>query len=184
MRIARVRAHVLEAKLSEPFGWSFNATDTRGSCLVEIVAEDGTTGWGECYGPARLNAPVVRAMASELIGKDPLATDALWLHLYNKFRDSGQKGLVVNAISGIDIALWDLKGRHFETPVHVLMGGPLRREVRAYATGTYRLRSGDRTLRRRRLTLVVRRERPPQRVDRRQRGVVRERGQPAIRAVD
>jgi D-galactarolactone cycloisomerase len=143
MRIAQVRAHVLEAKLSEPFGWSFNATDTRGSCLVEIVAEDGTTGWGECYGPARLNAPVVRAMASELIGKDPLATDALWLHLYNTFRDSGQKGLVVNAISGIDIALWDLKGHHFETPVHVLMGGPLRREVRAYATGTYRLRSGD-----------------------------------------
>ena len=143
MRIAEVRAHVLEAKLSEPFGWSFNSTDIRGSCLVEIVAEDGTTGWGECYGPARLNAPVVNAMAAELAGKDPLAIDALWLHLYNKFRDYGQKGLVINAISGIDIALWDLKGRHFETPVHVLMGGPFRREVRAYATGTYRLKSGD-----------------------------------------
>ena len=143
MRIAEVRAHVLEAKLSQPFGWSFNSTDIRGSCLVEIVAEDGTTGWGECYGPAGLNAPVVKAMAAELIGKDPLAIDALWLHLYNKFRDYGQKGLVINAISGIDIALWDLKGHHFETPVLVLMGGPVRREVRAYATGTYRLKSGD-----------------------------------------
>ena len=143
MRIAEVRAHVLEAKLSQPFGWSFNSTDIRGSCLVEIVAEDGTTGWGECYGPARLNAPVVKAMAAELVGKDPLAIDALWLHLYSKFRDYGQKGLVINAISGIDTALWDLKGRHFEAPVHVLMGGPFRREVRAYATGTYRLKSGD-----------------------------------------
>ena len=143
MRIAEVRAHVLEAKLSEPFGWSFNSTDIRGACLVEIIAEDGTTGWGECYGPARLNAPVVKAMAAELVGKDPLAIDALWLHLYNKFRDYGQKGLVINAISGIDIALWDLKGRHFETSAHVLMGGPFRREVRAYATGTYRLKSGD-----------------------------------------
>ena len=143
MRIASVRAHVLEAKLSEPFGWSFNATDVRGSCLVEIVAEDGTTGWGECYGPSRLNASIVQVMARDLVGKDALATELHWQHLYNKFRDQGQKGLIVCAISGIDIALWDLKGRHFETPVHVLMGGPLRRDVRAYATGTYRLRSGD-----------------------------------------
>ena len=143
MRIAKVRAHVLEAKLSEPFGWSFNATDVRASCLVEIVAEDGTTGWGECYGPARLSASIVQAMAGDLVGGDALATELHWQHLYNRFRDQGQKGLVVCAISGIDIALWDLKGRHFETPVHVLMGGPLRRDVRAYATGTYRLRSGD-----------------------------------------
>lgn len=143
MRIAALRAHVLEAKLTQPFGWSFNATDVRASCLVEIVAEDGTTGWGECYGPAALNAAIVRAMAGDLVGKDALATELHWQHLYNRFRDQGQKGLVVSALSGIDIALWDLKGRRFEAPVHVLMGGPLRREVRAYATGTYRLRTGD-----------------------------------------
>jgi D-galactarolactone cycloisomerase len=143
MRIADVRAHVLEAKLTEPFAWSFNATDVRASCLVEIVAEDGTTGWGECFGPARLNAAIVRAMAPHLVGKDALATEQHWAHLYNHFRDQGQKGLVVTALSGVDIALWDLKGRHFEAPIHVLMGGPLRREVQAYATGTYRLRSGD-----------------------------------------
>src|SRR5262245_59033938 len=83
------------------------------------------------------------AMAAELVGKPALATEQHWQHLYNRFRDQGQKGLVVTALSGIDIALWDLKGRHFETPIHVLMGGPLRREVRAYATGTYRLRTGD-----------------------------------------
>jgi D-galactarolactone cycloisomerase len=53
------------------------------------------------------------------------------------------KGLVITALSGIDIALWDLKGRHFGAPVHRLMGGPLRTEVRAYATGTYRKQTGD-----------------------------------------
>ena len=143
MRIAEVRAHILEAKLSQPFAWSFNSTDTRTSCLVEIVAEDGTSGWGECFGPARLNAAVVRAMAADLVGKDALATERHWQHLYNRFRDQGQKGLVVTALSGIDIALWDLKGRHFEAPIHVLMGGPLRSKVRAYATGTYRLNTGD-----------------------------------------
>ena len=143
MRIAEVRAHVLEAPLQEPFAWSFNATSIRASCLVEIVAEDGTTGWGECFGPARLNAAIVRAMGADLIGKDGLASELHWQHLYNRYRDQGQKGLAVTALSGIDIALWDLKGRHFEAPIHVLMGGPLRRSVKAYATGTYRLPSGD-----------------------------------------
>jgi hypothetical protein len=119
-----VLTHVLEPKLSQPFVWSFNATDTRASCLVEIVAEDGTTGWGECCGPAQLNAAVVRANGADPIGKDALATELHWQHLDNRFRDQGQKGLVVTALSGIDIALWDLKGRHFEAPNHVLMGGP------------------------------------------------------------
>jgi len=143
MKIADVRTHVLEAKLEQPFAWSFNATDVRASCLVEIVAEDGTTGWGECFGPARPNAALVAAMRGHLIGRDPLATELIWQHLYNQFRDQGQKGLVVTALSGTDIALWDLKGRHFAAPVHVLMGGPLRREIAAYATGTYRRRSGN-----------------------------------------
>ena len=143
MKIAEVRTHVLEAPLSEPFAWSFNQTSIRGTCLVEIVAEDGTTGWGECFGPAALNAAIVAAYRPHLVGQDALATERIWQTLYNTFRDQGQKGLAITALSGVDIALWDLKGHHFEAPVHRLMGGPLRREVRAYATGTYRLRSGD-----------------------------------------
>lgn len=143
MKIADVKAHVLEAKLSEPFGWSFNRTDIRAGCLVEIVSEDGTTGWGECFGPARLNAAVISAFRPLLLGADPLAIEAIWQLLYNRFRDQGQKGLIVTALSGVDIALWDLKGRRFGAPVHVLMGGPLRRHVQAYATGTYRKDQGD-----------------------------------------
>jgi D-galactarolactone cycloisomerase len=78
-----------------------------------------------------------------LIGADALATDQHWQTLYNQFRDYGQKGLMISALSGVDIALWDLKGRLLEEPVHRLMGGPLRRQVAAYATGTYRLDCGD-----------------------------------------
>ena len=143
MRIAAVNAHVLEAKLSEPFAWSFNRTDVRASCLVEIVAEDGTTGWGECFGPARLNAAVVKAFSPLLIGEDALATERIWQSIYNGFRDQGQKGLAVTALSGVDIALWDLKGKRFGAPVHVLMGGALRTQVNAYATGTYRKDNGN-----------------------------------------
>ena len=143
MRIADVRAHVLETKLSEPFAWSFNSTAARSTCLVEIICEDGTIGWGECFGPAGLNAAVVAAFRPHLIGADPLASDRLWLHLYNHFRDQGQRGLTVTALSGVDVALWDIKGKHFAAPIHVLMGGPVRTEVAAYATGTYRRGNAD-----------------------------------------
>ena len=143
MRIAEVRTHVLEAPLSEPFAWSFNSTAARSTCLVEIICEDGTIGWGECFGPAGLNAAVVAAFRPHLIGADPLASDRLWLHLYNHFRDQGQRGLTVTALSGVDVALWDIKGKHFEAPIHVLMGGPVRTEVAAYATGTYRRGNAD-----------------------------------------
>lgn len=143
MRIAAVNVHVLEAPLREPFAWSFNKTSARVSCLVEIVAENGVAGWGECFGPARLNAAIVSAYRPYLVGGDPYATELHWQTLYNQFRDQGQKGLSITALSGVDIALWDLKGRLLEQPVHKLMGGPLRREVRAYATGTYQRGNGD-----------------------------------------
>lgn len=143
MKIAEVNIHVLEAPLSEPFHWSFNEAATRGACLVEIVGEDGSAGWGECFGPPRLNAAVVDAFRPLLLGADALATDALWHTLYNQFRDQGQKGLVVTALSGVDIALWDLKGRHLGQPVSRLLGGPLWTRVRAYATGTYRRAAGE-----------------------------------------
>jgi D-galactarolactone cycloisomerase len=143
MKIADVRVHVLQAPLTEPFAWSFNATSVRQSCLVEVVAEDGTSGWGECFGPARLNAAIVGAFRPLLLGKDALATERHWQTIYNTFRDQGQKGLTITALSGVDIALWDLKGRLWGQPIHRLMGGPLRTEVKAYATGTYRRGSGD-----------------------------------------
>ncbi len=143
VRIADVKTHVLQAELDEPFWWSFNRAEARGGCLVEIIAEDGTTGWGECFGPPQLNAAVIGAFKPLLVGRDGLATELIWQTLYNTFRDQGQKGLVVTALSGVDIALWDLKGRHFEAPVHQLLGGPIRTSVQAYATGTYRHGSGD-----------------------------------------
>ncbi len=143
LTIADVRVHVLEAPLTEPFHWSFNGTSVRAACIVEVVAADGTTGWGECFGPAPLNAAIVAAYARRLIGADALATDAIWQDLYGAYRDQGQKGLAISALSGVDIALWDLKGKHFGVPVHRLLGGPLRTFVRAYATGTYRVEHGD-----------------------------------------
>nr|WP_314073472.1 mandelate racemase/muconate lactonizing enzyme family protein [uncultured Roseococcus sp.] len=143
MKIARVSTHVLEARLAEPFAYSRAWYDTRMAMIVEIETDTGLVGWGECYGPARMTEAVVRNVAPWLIGEDPLRTEVIWQDIYARLRDHGQKGLVIQGLSGIDIALWDIKGKHFSAPVHQLMGGPMRTEVQAYATGLYRRRGGD-----------------------------------------
>jgi D-galactarolactone cycloisomerase len=143
MKITHVRTHVLEAKLSQPFAYSRAWYATRMAMIVEIETDDGVVGWGECYGPAWMTAAVVKSVSPLLVGADPLRTDWLWQEIYATLRDHGQKGVVIQGLSGIDIALWDIKGKHFGVPAYRLMGGPLRTEVRAYATGLYRRASGD-----------------------------------------
>lgn len=143
MQIRDVRTYVLEAALAEPFAYSQAWYERRGACLVEIVGEDGSSGWGEAFGPPRLTAPIVEYYKPLLLGGDALATEAIWQSLYNRLRDHGQKGLAIEALSAVDIALWDLKARHLGLPVHRLLGGPLRPRVEAYATGFYRKRDGD-----------------------------------------
>ena len=143
MKITSIRTHVLEAPLSQPFAYSRAWYDTRMAMLVEIETDTGLVGWGECYGPARITEAVVNSVAPWLIGEDPLRTDFLWQMIYARLRDHGQKGVVIQGLSGIDIALWDIKGKHFNVPVHQLLGGPLRTSVQAYATGLYRRKSGD-----------------------------------------
>jgi D-galactarolactone cycloisomerase len=146
MKITGVRAHVLEAKLAEPFAYSRMWYAKRMSMIVEIVTDEGLTGWGECYGPAWINAAVVRELGSFLIGHDPVRGEFPWHELYARYRDHGQKGVVIQGLSGIDIALWDLRGKFFGQPIHRLMGGPVREEVKAYATGLYRRESPDHTV--------------------------------------
>src|SRR5215831_10165517 len=143
MKIRDVKTYRLDTALAEPFAYSQAWYDQRGALLVEIVGEDGLSGWGEAFGPPLLTAAVVEFYKPLLIGADALATELHWQNLYNRLRDHGQKGLAIEALSAIDIALWDLKGRRLGLPVHQLMGGPLRNRVQAYATGFYRKRDGD-----------------------------------------
>jgi D-galactarolactone cycloisomerase len=142
MKITKVRAHVLEARLSQPFAYSRARYTTRTTMVVEIETDVGLVGWGECYGPAMINAAVVESLSTLLIGQDPMRGEWIWREIYSRYRDHGQKGSIIQGLSGIDIALWDLKGKFLGQPIHRLMGGPLRSEVRAYATGLYRRDEG------------------------------------------
>lgn len=143
MKITGVTTHLLTAKLSEPFSYSRARYDTRTAMLVEIETDEGISGWGECYGPARITKAVVDELGSMIIGSDALNSEFIWQDLYARLRDHGQKGLLIEGLSGIDIALWDIRGKYFGVPAYQLLGGQMRSEVQAYATGLYRRDSGD-----------------------------------------
>ncbi|MCC5901374.1 MAG: mandelate racemase/muconate lactonizing enzyme family protein [Halomonas sp.] len=144
MKVVAVNTHILDYQLETAFESASMHFSHRQHCLVEIVCDDGTIGWGECLGPAKPNATIVEVYAQSLIGEDPLQTEKIWLTLYNRLRDQGQRGLTVTALSGVDIALWDIKGKHFGVPISTLLGGRFRDSVRAYATGSFRRAGVDR----------------------------------------
>jgi D-galactarolactone cycloisomerase len=145
MKITQVRAHVLRSKLEQPFSFSQGWVSSRGATLVEVQTDDGITGWGEalCQGlqpPEIAAAAIDHALKHLVVGEDPLQPEVLWHRMYHYTRDYGQKGAVVGAISGIDIALWDICGKARNTPVAKLLGGAFRTRVEAYATGFYRIK--------------------------------------------
>ncbi|MFB7355828.1 mandelate racemase/muconate lactonizing enzyme family protein [Streptomyces gardneri] len=106
--------------------------------LVKVHAEDGTIGIGECYGlpsPQVTATVVATVLAPLLIGQDALATTAVWERLYQGQAAGGHnRGFYIEALAGIDLALWDLRGKLAGEPVHRLLGGPLRERIDCYAS--------------------------------------------------
>ncbi len=144
MKIADVRTHVLSTPLDRPFAFSMGWVRERNTMLVELVTDEGIHGWGEalCHGlqPPEIAETVVQvALKPILLGQDPFDVDVLWERMYNLTRPYGQKGAVPNAISAVDIAIWDCLGRALGKPVHKLLGGAYRTELQPYATGFYRV---------------------------------------------
>ncbi len=144
MKIQSVHTHILDHRLDTAFESASSRFERRTHLLVEVVCENGTIGWGECLGPALANKAIVDMYAPLLIGQNALETEKLWLACYHTFRDQGQRGLAITALSGIDIALWDIKGKHFGVSVSTLLGGRFREDVKAYATGSFRREGVDR----------------------------------------
>jgi len=106
-----------------------------GTLVVEIEAADGTIGFAVTTGGEPAAFIVERHLARFLEGRDPTATEKIWDQMYFATQYYGRKGLVVNAISGVDLALWDLLGKLRREPVYQLLGGAVRDELVFYATG-------------------------------------------------
>jgi L-rhamnonate dehydratase len=99
---------------------------------VQIETDEGVDGLA---GPISLDEVhiIARQIAPLLLGHDPLASERIWDRLY-RYMVHGRKGIVMQAISAVDCALWDLKGKWAGVPVYRLLGGPTRETIPAYAS--------------------------------------------------
>jgi len=146
MRIEKIEMFSYQAPLSRPFAFSQWWFTKRSAFLVKIVLENGTEGWGEVYAhvqPSVYAGIIKEVLASIYLGQNVLHMDVLWERAYNRTRDYGQKGMVIHALSGLDIAAWDAAGKLLDQPVSVLLGGRNRERIEAYATGLYRTQTDD-----------------------------------------
>jgi L-rhamnonate dehydratase len=122
-------------------------TDSSQDALIVRVSTDaGITGWGEVDGcpavvKAIIEAPtshtLVTGLRELLIGEDPLEISRLWRKMYQGTLYYGREGAVIQAMAGIDLALWDIKGKALGQPVYKLLGGGFRKRVRVYASNMF-----------------------------------------------
>jgi D-galactarolactone cycloisomerase len=149
MKIVEIQSYVLESPLNpgEYFTWAQAKVTRRVAALVEIFTDEGISGIGEAFGfsPMAVKACVDHTFRPLLIQENPMDTNRLWDKLYTASRMEGQKGVPLQALSAIDIALWDIKGKFFRTPVATLLGGRYRDGVETYPTGLYRKEVKDQT---------------------------------------
>jgi L-rhamnonate dehydratase len=106
-----------------------------GTLVVEIEADDGTIGFAVTTGGEPGAWIVENHLSRFLEGAKITDIERLWDQMYFSTLYYGRKGLVVNAISGVDLALWDLLAKWRDEPVYHLLGGPVRDELVFYATG-------------------------------------------------
>lgn len=141
MKIKSVETIVLKQDLGSDVKFAFSQAwyNSRTIMILKITTDTGIVGWGESFGPAFVNQVIIDKYYKDyLIGKDPLDIEVIWEHLYNMMRDHCQKGNAIEAISAVDIALWDIKGKFLNQPIYKLLGGSPRKRIKPYATGLYR----------------------------------------------
>ena len=156
MNITAVRARWLRAPIpaERRHTSDFGVNDSFNTCLIEIETDAGLTGLGEAKvgvgnlgNYAALVTLVHAELAPLLVGRDARDVSALWESVYNGTRAHyvaahgrtfpvvGRRGITISALSGIDIALWDLLGKALGQPVWRLLGGRFRDRIPAYASG-------------------------------------------------
>jgi len=139
VKITSIKSHVLRYELEDELGYSQQYYKYRTAHLVEIETDENITGWGECFGPGNIalaNKFIVEKVIQPLIkGENPTNKEYIWHKVYNSLRDSGQKGMPIQALSGIDIALWDILSKKANLPLYQLLGGKCNNQIPVYGYG-------------------------------------------------
>ncbi len=138
MRLVDLRTVKVEVPLAQPIRTAIHDIRSVGALLVMLDAGDGLVGEGYLFAPGTRQLGVFEAMVQSfkprLLGADPEFTEALWRGLWQDINFFGHKGVSVFALSAIDMALWDLRGKALGRPIHRLLGG-CRATVPTYASG-------------------------------------------------
>ena len=146
MKITNIEAiHLrLEKVLYEKLETMAKADSPEDVLIIKVETDAGIVGYGEAYSASNIiksiiEAPVYHAEFSRglkdmLIGHDPFDVEVLWEKMYRACLFYGRRGAAISAISGIDIALWDIIGKATGKPIFKLLGGGFRDKVRAYAS--------------------------------------------------
>jgi len=140
MKITDVRTIPLSYRCAKPYMSAAGGQVARNALLVEVETDTGLIGLGEAGsagGPLASTQVVVELeLKPLLLGEDPLLIEYLWQKMFQRTRQHGRRGIVMHAISGIDIALWDLAGKVAHLPLYRLLGA-YRDQVEAYASGGF-----------------------------------------------
>jgi D-galactarolactone cycloisomerase len=136
-RVDRVDAFPLSYSLDTAYGSARGTVAARTTTLVRLVTTDGVAGWGECFGPPRVMAPLVEELSAPLIGQPVSDIEPFIAQSLQRAYHLSNGGLHVCALSGLDIAMWDAWARTLDVSVSRLLGGRARDVVRAYASTGY-----------------------------------------------
>ncbi|THE64123.1 mandelate racemase/muconate lactonizing enzyme family protein [Salinadaptatus halalkaliphilus] len=139
MEIAEVTSVPIEIPLEEPVSFSNRTLTYRDHAITYVRTTDGRNGVGYTLGyeAAELIADAVESvLAPMLVGEDPRDTERLWHEMYEGTIQVGRTGILLRAISTVDIALWDVKARAADQPLYKLLGG-YADAVPSYASGGY-----------------------------------------------
>src|SRR5262245_37948394 len=160
MKVTALETFLLSAPLPQPVRTSTHVISRVSEVVVRLATDAGPVGIGEAHGPflfqqgpdgLRSVRDILQAITPLVVGRDPFDAERIWQDLfaltYTSVRGiparARQQRPLVTAMSAIDIALWDLKGKAIGRPVHALLGGALCERVPAYVTGFY-YRDGER----------------------------------------
>jgi L-alanine-DL-glutamate epimerase-like enolase superfamily enzyme len=140
MHIVDVRSIPLSYRCDPPYMGASGTLVVRNALLVEIETDDGYLGLGEAGSsggpPVSTQVVIEQELKPLLVGEDPLCIERLWQKMFQRTRQHGRRGIVMHAISGIDMALWDLLGKVAKLPLYRLLGA-YRDKVEAYASGGF-----------------------------------------------
>jgi len=136
-KITKINVHLVSTKMPDNIADATRKVESVGYLIVRLTTEDGLEGIGITYhevGGQAIKEVIMRDAAPLVMGRDPFETEVVWQDMVQYLRGVGRKGLIFCAISAIDIAMWDLKGKITGLPLYKLFGGN-QTKIPAYCTG-------------------------------------------------